>query len=845
MLYDRLIVQLNLSRLAHHDVANNTGIHFIKLGYGAQLGISLKIFHCRLRNDHDTDLKSKLVSTSTTTKSAHRKAARSIDLDSNHPPAMHDPVCGMAVNADTKHQHQHEGKLYRFCRAECLEKFLADLDKYLNPKPVEADLASAMVEYICPMHPEVSSLGPASCPECGMALEPADASASDEGARLEAEDFKKRLIGAVAFCLPVVVLAMAPHLGFPLDRYLPSNLSQWLQLLLSTPVVLWCGWPFLERGWQSLKRRSLNMFTLIAIGVCSAYLFSFAAVIAPELFPIDIRDTQGRADVYFEAAVAIIALVLAGQLMELSGRRSTADAIRTLAQLMPDEACVVSGQGEEQLPIHRVRAGDRLRIRPGESIPLDGKVISGNASVDESLLSGESLPVEKNEGDSVLAGTRIVNGSLIVAVEQTKSETRLAHIVRMAAQAQRSRAPVQRIADRVASIFVPVVVATAIASFIIWLTADASLSFAFTAFVTVLIIACPCALGLATPLSIVTAVGRGARSGILFKDAETLERMIKTDTVVLDKTGTLTTGEPVVSNILTNGDYSRESLLAMAAAVERSSEHPLAHSICAYADELGLRVADAADFKMTPGRGVAGIVDGHDVLVGTEQFLGSADLRVETSTADIDLMRREGKTVVFIAIDRTCAGLIAVADPIKPNAKAAIEALRRSGLNIVIASGDAEATTRHVAHQLGIATIHAEVLPDEKAQIISELQKSGRVVAMAGDGINDAPALAQADVGIAMSTGSALALDCAGVTALYGDLSAIARARRISGATVRNIRQNLAFAFIYNIVGVAIATGLLYPVFGLVMSPMFAAAAMSLSSVSVIGNALRLKRLKL
>ncbi len=758
---------------------------------------------------------------------------------------LQDPVCGMTVAVDTPHQFSHQGATYRFCCARCLNKFRSDPDKYLNPCAQPQIPQSASAEYTCPMHPQVIQIGPGACPDCGMALEPMDISADDEGARLESEDFTRRLIVAAALGIPVLILAMAPHAGFPLDRYISGNLAQWAQLALSTPVVLWCALPFLQRGWNSVRSRALNMFTLIAIGTATAYLFSLAAVIAPQLFPIDVRDTQGRADVYFEAAVAIIMLVLAGQLMELKGRQGTGEAIRALARLMPDTVIRIDGSDEYQAPISQIRLGDRFRVRPGDSIPLDGTVESGSASVDESLLSGEAVPVHKAEGDPISAGTRLVNGAIIAIVERLHSDTQLAHILSMVAQAQRSRAPVQRLADKAAAIFVPAVVAIAVISFIAWIAFGASLSHAVTAFVSVLIIACPCALGLATPLSIVTAVGRGAQAGVLVKDAVSLEVLGKADTLIVDKTGTLTEGAPVVTDIDEQRIDSPYSLAAMAAAVERGSEHPLAQAVTEYAEAFEHEIPEATEFEMTAGKGVCALVANHRVVIGTRDYLASIGVQVSVSDADVESFRSEGKSVIFVAVGSQYAGLIAAADPIKENARQCVREIRNLGMRILIASGDAETTTRHVADQVGIAESHANASPQQKAEIAATLQDAGHIVAMAGDGINDAPALAQADVGIAMGTGAAVALECAEATVLHGDLKAIVRARLLSRATIRNIRQNLFFAFIYNIAGVAIAAGILYPSFGLLLSPVVAAAAMSISSVSVIANALRLKRASL
>ncbi len=760
--------------------------------------------------------------------------------------SLKDPVCGMSVATDSAHQFEFDGTVYRFCCSGCLNKFRSDPEEYLNPTPKPILSGSELVEYTCPMHPEVMQLGPGSCPDCGMALEPMDVSVEDEGVKLETIDFTRRMKLGILLGIPVVVLAMAPHFGIPLHTVIPEPMSQWIQLILTTPIVFWCGLPLLQRGLQSVQNQSLNMFTLITIGVGAAYLFSIAAVLLPGIFPPEASNTHGLVDVYFEAAAVIVVLVLAGQLMELSGRNKTGASIQSLAKLFPDDVTRVESTGEHrQIPLKDVSVGDQLRVRTGENIPLDGTIVSGGASINEALLTGEAIPVDKSTGDSISAGTLLVNGSVIMEVEQQKSDTMLAQILKMVVQAQRSRAPIQQMADAFAKVFVPAVVGIGVVSFVIWLAVGASLSSAITAFVSVLIIACPCALGLATPLSVVTAVGRGAQVGVLVKDAKELQLLDKVDVMVLDKTGTLTSGKPVVTDIISLSNQSADELLAMTAAVERGSQHPLAEAITNHAQEQSVPVLNAYEFNVVAGKGITAKVNQQVILIGTAEFFNSEGVDCAAGAAQAEQLRRQGKTVMHVAMHGELAGLIAVADQIKKTTPGAVNDLQQSGLQLVVLSGDAETTTQYIANQLGITEVRGEVLPEEKAQAVIQQQNSGKLVAMAGDGVNDAPALAQADVGIAMSTGADIAMDSAGITALHGDLQGIVRARQLAVATMRNIRQNLFFAFVYNVVGVGIAAGLLYPTFGLLLSPMIAAAAMSLSSVSVVFNSLRLRNLTL
>jgi P-type Cu+ transporter len=767
--------------------------------------------------------------------------------------AARDPVCGMTVNpATAKHHTHYAGTAYFFCCAGCRTKFEADPQRYLaQPKPVtthgHAHASSARTAapvavnatHTCPMHPEVRQPGPGSCPICGMALEPEVATA-ETGPNPELIDMRRRFWIALILTLPVVVLDMT---GDMISAMSPMA-NAWIQLGLATPVVLWAGWPFFVRGWASVVSRHLNMFTLIAMGTGVAWLYSVIGTVAPDAFPAAFRGPGGEVAVYFEAAAAITVLVLLGQVLELKARETTSQALRGLLDLAPKIARRVrAGAIDEEIPLDAVKAGERLRVRPGDKVPVDGAVVEGRSTVDESMVTGESMPVTKEPGVTVIGGTVNQGGSFVMRADKVGSDTVLAQIVRMVAEAQRSRAPIQRLADRVAAYFVPVVIGVAVLAFAAWSLFGPAPAYAYglVAAVAVLIIACPCALGLATPMSIMVGVGRGAAAGVLIKNAEALERLAAVDTLVVDKTGTLTEGRPKVVAVLPAGSLSESDVLRLAASLEQGSEHPLAAAILAAATERGLAPAPAADFQAFAGKGVVGTVEGRRVTLGNQRLLG--ELRVAApSLPAADDLRREGASVIFVAVGGDAVGAIAVADPVKANAAEAIRALAADGLRIVMLTGDGRTTADAVARRVGIAEVEAEVLPGDKAAAIRRLRDAGRVVAMAGDGINDAPALAAADVGIAMGTGTDVAIESAGVTLVKGDLNGIARARRLSAATMRNIRQNLFFAFVYNAAGVPIAAGVLYPLFGVLLSPIFAAAAMSLSSVSVVTNALRLRR---
>ena len=775
-----------------------------------------------------------------------------------------DPVCGMQVDPErAAARHRHEGRTYYFCCDGCRDRFAADPASYLSPAPASrtpapstghappAAGAASPAGYTCPMHPQVIRDRPGPCPICGMALEPRSP-ALDEGEDPELRDMTRRLWIGAALALPLVVLAMSRMtvgLTGPLARALP-----FIELLLATPVVVYCGAPFFARGWASIVHRSLNMFTLIALGTGTAYLYSLAATLAPGAFPARLGDAArgeaGGIPVYFETAAVIVVLVLLGQVLELRARRSTGGAIRALLRLVPATARRVGDGGrDEEVPLEQVRPGDRLRVLPGQKIPVDGVVLEGRSSVDESLVTGESIPVEKGPGDAVIGSTLNGTGSLVMRAQRVGSDTLLARIVRLVGEAQRSRAPVQRLADAVSAWFVPAVVLAAALAFAAWALVGPlpRLAHAVMSAVAVLIIACPCALGLATPMSIMVGIGRGALAGVLVRDAPALEIMRRVDTLVIDKTGTLTEGRPSLDAAVAAPGFAEEEMLRLAASLERKSEHPLAAAIVGAALQRGLRPAEAAGFGSTPGGGVSGRVDGRQVAVGTASFLRSLGAGAPGGEieARAEALRREGRTVVFVAVEGRPAGLLAVADPIKATAPEAIGALRAAGLRLVMLTGDGRATAEAVARRLGIDAIEAEVPPERKAEVVRRLRQGGRVVAMAGDGVNDAPALAAADVGIAMGTGSDVALESAGVVLLKGDLRGIVRFLALSRAVMRNIRQNLFFAFAYNIVCVPVAAGALYPVFGLLLSPMLAAGAMSVSSVSVIANALRLRRVAL
>jgi P-type Cu+ transporter len=813
------------------------------------------------------------------------------------PPTLaKDPVCGMTVDTTkAKATAEHAGKKYYFCCTGCAQKFQSNPEQYLKPKPAlvtigpppnpatqtpassatntpaaayvcpmcpevreskpgacpscgmalepEFPAATRKTEYTCPMHPEIVRDQPGPCPICGMALEPRTVSASEED-NPELRDMTRRFWISVALTAPLLIIAMADMLpNMPVQRVLPAAWLPWIELLLATPVVLWGGWPFFQRGWASVANRSTNMFTLIAMGTGVAYFYSMIATLAPGIFPPSFREMTGRPAVYFEAAAAIVTLVLLGQVLELLARSRTGAAIRALLDLAPQTARVIRNGNERDIPLDQVQVGDSLRVRPGEKIPVDGVVLEGRSSVDESMLTGESVAVEKAEGARVIGATVNASGSFIMRAERVGSETLLAQIVTMVSQAQRSRAPIQRLADKVAGWFVPAVIALSVLTFIAWAFFGPQPRFAHAIVnaVAVLIIACPCALGLATPMAIMVGTGRGAHAGVLIKNAEALETLEKVDTLVIDKTGTLTEGKPRVTSFSTSNPLGQFEPLRLAASVERASEHPLASAIVAAAQERNLKLSEVRDFESRPGKGIVALVDGKRVAVGN-----FAMLREEGIQQNAFLVGGAATgTAVFIAIDHQYAGSISVSDPIKQAADSAVRELKQQGFRVVMLTGDNRVIAENVARQLKIDEFHFEMLPGDKARIIKELQQQGRVVAMAGDGINDAPALAQANVGIAMGTGTDVAIESAGITLLKGDLAGIVRARNLSRATMKNTRQNLFFAFIYNSIGVPIAGGVLFPFFGILLSPIFAAAAMSFSSVSVITNSLRLRNAKL
>jgi heavy metal translocating P-type ATPase len=781
-----------------------------------------------------------------------------------------DPVCGMSVDPGTaEHQLLHDGETVYFCSGHCQAKFAADPGRYATTPAhapqhdgqdhgghdhagqggagVLADEAD-VVEYTCPMHPEIRQPGPGACPICGMALEPVTVTA-DTGPSQELVSMTRRFWVGVVLSLPVLVLGMGGDLFPAIHDLLSPAASNWAQLVLATPVVLWGGWPFFERGWASVRTRNLNMFTLIAMGTGVAWLFSVIATVAPGIFPDAFR-ADGAVDVYFEAASVITTLVLLGQVLELRAREQTSGAIKALLDLSPKTARRVREDGtDEEITLDLVQIGDRLRVRPGEKVPVDGVVLEGRSSVDESLVTGESMPVTKAEGDSVIGGAINATGGFVMRAERVGRDTLLSRIVAMVAAAQRSRAPIQRTADRVAGVFVPAVIVIALVAFTVWALfgPDPRLAHALVVAVAVLIIACPCALGLATPMSIMVGVGRGARMGVLIKNAEALEQLEKVDTLVVDKTGTLTEGRPAVTAIVaatrTDGQpfLATEEILRLAAGVERASEHPLADAVVTAATEQGIAIPEVDGFDSPAGRGVLGIVEGRRVLLGNANFATSQGVETSGLAEEADRLRGDGATVIFVGVDGQLAGVLAIADPVKPTTPEALTALRAEGVEVVMLTGDNRVTAEAVARRLGVDRVEAEVLPDDKADVVQRLRDEGRVVAMAGDGVNDAPALASADVGIAMGTGTDVAIESAGVTLLNGELTGIVRARQLSEKTMANIRQNLVFAFIYNVAGIPIAAGVLYPVTGMLLSPMIAAAAMALSSVSVITNALRLR----
>lgn len=758
-----------------------------------------------------------------------------------------DPVCGMTVDpATSKHHHTHHGETFHFCSAGCRTKFAADPAKYLAKEKAPEPATPTGTIYTCPMHPEIRQVGPGSCPICGMALEPEVASL-ETGPNPELADMTRRFWIGGALALPAVVLEMGGHLAGPHDWIDPA-LSNWIQLVVTTPAVLWAGWPFFVRGWQSLVTRNLNMFTLIAMGTGVAYVYSVVATVAPQIFPATFRSHDGAVAVYFEPAAVITVLVLLGQVLELRARDATSGAIKALLRLAPKTARRVDADGgEHEVEIDALHAGDHLRVRPGEKVPVDGIILEGRSALDESLVTGESMPVTKETGAKVIAGTLNQSGGFIMRADKVGRETLLSQIVQMVADAQRSRAPIQRLADQVAGWFVPTVIAVAIAAFAAWawFGPEPRLAFGLVAAVSVLIIACPCALGLATPMSIMVGVGRGAQAGVLIKNAEALERMEKIDTLVVDKTGTLTEGKPKVVAIVPAVGFVEDDILRIAASVERASEHPLADAIVRAAKEKQLTLAQVEHFDSPTGKGATGKIDGRSIALGNARYLGSIGINTRALDAEAERMRQDGATVINMAVDGELAGLFAIADPVKASTPEALRALADEGIKVIMLTGDNRTTAEAVARRLGIAEVEAEVLPDQKSAVVTKLQKAGRSVAMAGDGVNDAPALAAAEVGIAMGTGTDVAMESAGVTLLGGDLTGIVRARRLSQATMSNIRQNLFFAFIYNAAGIPIAAGILYPAFGILLSPIIAAAAMALSSASVVGNALRLRGTRL
>jgi heavy metal translocating P-type ATPase len=774
-----------------------------------------------------------------------------------------DPVCGMDVDpATSEHRSEHDGRAFSFCSAHCRAKFEVSPETHLNhatdpphdhahhqgdhdsvPGGVQHSTdptQDGATEWTCPMHPEIRRPGAGPCPICGMALEPVTITA-DSGPSPELADMTRRFWVGVALSIPVLLLGMGGDVFPAIDEVISPKTSAWVQLVLATPVVWWAGWPFFERGWTSVRTMRLNMFTLIAMGTGVSWLFSVVATVAPGVFPDAFR-MDGVVDVYYEAASVITTLVLLGQVLELRAREQTSGAIKALLDLTPDTARRINpDKTEEEVPLDQVQVGDRLRVRPGEKVPVDGVVEEGRSSVDESLVTGESMPVSKDPEDTVIGGSINQTGSLTVRAERVGRDTMLARIVQMVAEAQRSRAPIQRMADRVAAWFVPAVIAIAVAAFIIWATIgpEPRLAHGLVVAVSVLIIACPCALGLATPMSIMVGVGRGAGLGVLIKNAEALEVLEKVDTLVLDKTGTLTEGKPSVTQVIPAGGFEGADLLRLAAGVERASEHPIGVAVVNGATSAGLEIPDVTDFPT--GKGVTGSVEGRRVVLGSAGFLAGQQIDPGPLTVEADRLRGDGATVVFIGVDDQVAGIIAIADNVKETTPEALRALRAEGIEVVMLTGDNRITAEAVARRLGIERVEAEVLPDDKSNVVKRLREQGHVVGFAGDGVNDAPALAAADVGLAMGTGTDVAIESAGVTLIKGDLTGILRARRLSQATMSNIRQNLVFAFAYNTAGIPLAAGVLYPAFGWLLSPMIAAAAMALSSVSVIANALRLR----
>jgi len=760
-------------------------------------------------------------------------------------------VCGMTIDpAKAKHRAEHAGHSYFFCSAKCREKFAAEPARYVSSAPAGAAARTAAGEVLwtCPMHPQIVREEPGNCPICGMTLEPMTPAAG-EAVNPELRDMRRRFWVGVALSVPLLAIATAEHFDqAALDALVSPRLLVWVQLILGTPAVLWGGWPFFQRGWASLVTRRLNMFTLIALGTGVAYVYSLVAALAPGIFPASFRGSDGQVPLYFEAAAVIVTLVLLGQVLELRARSQTSSAIRALLDLAPKRARRLHEDGtDEDIPLEEVVPGDRLRVRPGEKVPVDGVVLEGHSAVDESMITGESVPAEKNPGDKVTGATVNTTGSFVMCAERVGSDTVLAQIVAMVAEAQRSRAPIQRLVDTISAWFVPAVIIIALATFVAWsiLGPAPAMGFALVNAVAVLIIACPCALGLATPMSIMVGTGRGARAGVLVKNAEALELMEKIDTLVVDKTGTLTEGKPRLVGVTAIGTDDENELLRLVASLERGSEHPLAAAIVKGAEERGLKLGAAADFASQTGKGVVGSVDGERVAVGNQVLLTSLGIDPDGLPDRADELREDGQGVMLIAVDGRAAGLVAVADPIKESAIGALQALRDERIRVVMLTGDSRTTAQAVGRKLGIDDIVAEVLPAQKASAVKKFQDEHRFVAMAGDGINDAPALAQAQVGIAMGTGADVAMESAAVTLIKGDLQGIVRARRLSRATMRNIRQNLFFAFVFNALAVPIAAGVLYPAIGLLLNPMIASAAMSMSSVLVVTNALRLRTVRL
>ena len=761
-----------------------------------------------------------------------------------------DPVCGMKVDPNAgSPSYAHDSHTYHFCSDGCRTKFAADPNRYLDKQGTPEPLPQG-THYTCPMHPEIVQEGPGHCPICGMALEPMGVPPEHEhGGHPELIDFTRRLWVAVPLSLALVALDMGAHVfGVDVLPFLSPHAEQWLKLAIATPAVLWCGWPFFVRGFQSIRTGWLNMFTLIALGTGAAYLYSLVATLAPDLFPASMRDAHGLVPTYFEAAAVIVALVLLGQVLELRAREKTGGAIRALLDLAPKTAFRVLAEGKtETVQLASIKVGELLRVRPGDKIPIDGTVIEGRSAVDEAMLTGEPIPVEKTVGDQVTGGTLNGTGSFDMRVDRTGAETTLAQVVEMVASAQRSRAPIQRLADTVSGYFVPAVVIVAILSFVAWFVFGPApqLAHALVAAVAVLIIACPCALGLATPISIMVATGRGAQAGVLVRNAAALERLAAVNTLIADKTGTLTEGKPALTGVQSASGFQDKEVLRLAASLEAGSEHPLAAAILRGAEQRGLSPAKIEGFEAVTGQGVKGKIDGRMVALGNARLMKSFDIDPAPLTETAEARRQQGETVMFLAAGGKLAGLVAVADPIKPSAAEAIAKLHALGIEIIMATGDNETTARAVASKLGIDALRASLRPEDKLNLIADLQRQGRVVAMAGDGINDAPALAKADVGIAMGTGADVAMESAGLTLLKGDLRGVVRGVKLARATMRNIKQNLFFAFVYNALGVPVAAGVLYPAFGILLSPIIAAAAMSLSSVSVVGNALRLRNVDL